>query len=151
MASDIFDRETMLDLTVNFIPLFIILFFIVGFAVFAPFGFEPASLGTIMQYVLLLFPFVALAVLTYFSAKVIVRDERAQEAQDALDEAAAADAAAVEADAESAGELDETDSDAESDTDGEELAPEDDGAAADAEQADADAGDDAESDEERSD
>lgn len=84
MAREIFDRETMLDLTVNIIPLFIILFFIVGFAVFAPFGFEPAGLGTIMQYVLLLFPFVALAVLTYLSAKVIVRDERAQES-DATD------------------------------------------------------------------
>lgn len=86
MAREIFDRETMLDLTVNIIPLFIILFFVVGFAVFAPFGFEPTGLGTIMQYVLLLFPFVALVVLTYFSAKVIVRDERAQES-DATDPA----------------------------------------------------------------
>lgn len=74
MATKIFDRETMLDLTVNFIPLFIILFFIVAFAVFNPFGVD--SMGTGIQYVLLVAPFVFLAVLTYVSARAIAGAEK---------------------------------------------------------------------------
>jgi hypothetical protein len=74
MATKIFDRETMLDLTVNFIPLFIILFFIVGFAVFNPFGFD--SMATGIQYALLLAPFAFLAILTYISARAIAGDEK---------------------------------------------------------------------------
>lgn len=74
MATKIFDRETMLDLTVNFIPLFIILFFIVAFAVFNPFGVDPMATG--IQYALLVAPFVFLAVLTYFSARAIAGAER---------------------------------------------------------------------------
>ena len=69
-----FDRETLLDLVVNAIPLAIILFFVVGFAVVRPFGGD--RLGGILMYVLLLAPFVALAVLTYISGKVILADER---------------------------------------------------------------------------
>jgi hypothetical protein len=74
MATKIFDRETMLDLTVNFIPLFIILFFIVAFAVFNPFGFD--SMATGIQYALLVAPFVFLAILTYISARAIAGDEK---------------------------------------------------------------------------
>jgi hypothetical protein len=74
MATKIFDRETMLDLTVNFIPLFIILFFVVGFAVFNPFGYD--SMATGIQYALLVAPFVFLAVLTYVSARAIAGDEK---------------------------------------------------------------------------
>jgi len=77
MATRIFDKETMLDLTVNFIPLFIILFFIVAFAVFNPFGVD--SLGTGIQYALVVAPFVFLAVLTYISARAIAGDERRSE------------------------------------------------------------------------
>ena len=74
MATQIFDRETLLDLTVNFIPLFIILFFIVGFAVVNPFGFDPLTSG--IQFFLMAMPFVSLAVLTYLSAKAIAGDEK---------------------------------------------------------------------------
>lgn len=74
MATKIFDRETMLDLTVNFIPLFIILFFTVAFAVFNPFGVD--ALETSLQYALLVVPFVLLAILTYLSARAIAGDER---------------------------------------------------------------------------
>jgi hypothetical protein len=74
MATKIFDRETMLDLTVNFIPLFIILFFVVAFAVFNPFGFD--SMATGIQYALLLAPFAFLAILTYLSARAIAGDEK---------------------------------------------------------------------------
>lgn len=69
----IFDRETLLDLVVNGVPLFIMLFFIVAFAVVNPFGFDPLASG--IQFALIVFPFVGLAVLTYFSAKAIAGDE----------------------------------------------------------------------------
>jgi hypothetical protein len=74
MATKVFDRETLLDLTVNFIPLFIILFFIVGYVVYNPFQF--GSVGRILQYVLLVAPFVLLALLTYLSGKAIATAEK---------------------------------------------------------------------------
>ncbi|MFB6126435.1 MAG: DUF6684 family protein [Halolamina sp.] len=83
MAAKTFDKETLLDLTVNFIPLFIISFFIVGFAVFSPWGLDFGDLGTIMQYVLLLFPFIGLSILTYISGKAIAGTEEEEEEADA--------------------------------------------------------------------
>jgi hypothetical protein len=74
MATKVFDRDTLLDLTVNFIPLFIILFFIVGYAVYDPFGLD--SVSRILQYVLLVAPFVLLAILTYLSGKAIATAEK---------------------------------------------------------------------------
>lgn len=74
MATRIFDRETILDLTVNIVPLFIILFFVVGFAVVNPFGFDPMASG--IQFALLVAPFVLLAVLTYISGKAIAGAEK---------------------------------------------------------------------------
>lgn len=74
MANRIFDKDTLLDLTVNIIPLFIILFFVVVFAVINPWGFDP--LGSGLQYALLVAPFVALAVLTYLSGKAIAGAEK---------------------------------------------------------------------------
>jgi hypothetical protein len=74
MANRIFDKDTLLDLTVNIIPLFIILFFVVVFAVINPWGFDP--LGSGLQYALLIAPFVALAVLTYLSGKAIAGAEK---------------------------------------------------------------------------
>jgi hypothetical protein len=70
----VFDRDTLLDLTVNFIPLFIILFFIVGYVVYNPFGVDQVS--RILQYVLLIAPFVLLAILTYLSGKAIATAEK---------------------------------------------------------------------------
>lgn len=73
MAERTFDRETILDLTVNIIPLGIILFFVVVFLAVQPWGpnlyMETVSMG------LLVIPFVALAALTYFSGRIISRDE----------------------------------------------------------------------------
>ncbi|MFC5365591.1 DUF6684 family protein [Salinirubrum litoreum] len=74
MANRIFDKDTLLDLTVNIIPLFIILFFVVVFAVINPWGFD--ALGSGLQYALLIAPFVALAVLTYLSGKAIAGAEK---------------------------------------------------------------------------
>lgn len=76
MEAKIFDRETMLDLVVNFIPLGIILFFIAMFVVVTPWGFEVRTSGVMLG--LMIVPFVALAVLTYLSAKAIAGDERSQ-------------------------------------------------------------------------
>lgn len=75
MANEIFDRETLLDLTVNMIPLFIIAFFMVGFTTFPLFG-ETDLLTTAIHYGLMLVPFVSLAVLTYLSGKAIAGDEK---------------------------------------------------------------------------
>jgi hypothetical protein len=74
-----FDRETLLDLTVNVIPLVIILFFVVVFAVISPFGFS--AVDTTIQFALLLGPFVALAILTYYAGKAISRDEEKLEGE----------------------------------------------------------------------
>lgn len=77
MAARIFDKETLLDLSVNIIPLVIILFFIVTLPLFNVWGWEPmVSIVTIGLHVV---PFVALAVLTYVAGKVIVSDERSAE------------------------------------------------------------------------
>jgi hypothetical protein len=74
MSARIFDRETILDLTVNFVPLFILLFFFVGFILVNPFGFDPMASG--LQMLLTLIPFVFLALLTYLSGKAIAGDEK---------------------------------------------------------------------------
>lgn len=111
MANEIFDRETLLDLTVNVIPLFIIGFFVVAFAVFPAFGVDP--LASAVQFGLLAVPFVFLAILTYLSGKAIAGDEGrstvflpgtatvegAKTIEEYEEEAEAAEAAAVEDDA----------------------------------------------------
>ncbi|WP_313692790.1 DUF6684 family protein [Halorarum halobium] len=74
----IFDRETLLDLTVNVIPLGIILFFAVGFLIFNPWA-SLDQFGQLVAMGLLVVPFVALALLTYVSGKAIAGDEKRAE------------------------------------------------------------------------
>jgi hypothetical protein len=74
MAMRIFDRETLLDLVVNAVPLFIMGFFVVAFVLFAPFGFDP--LASLLQFGIVIGSFVALLVLTYVSAKAIAGAEK---------------------------------------------------------------------------
>jgi hypothetical protein len=74
MAARIFDRDTLLDLTVNIVPLVIIGFFVVAFALVNPWGVDPLASG--IQFALLVAPFVLLAVLTYISGKAIAGDEK---------------------------------------------------------------------------
>jgi hypothetical protein len=74
MAARTFDRETLLDLVVNAVPLFIMAFFVAAFVLFAPFGFDP--LASLIQFGLIVAPFVALLALTYVSAKAITGAER---------------------------------------------------------------------------
>jgi len=77
MANKIFDRDTLLDLTVNVVPLFIIAFFVVAFAVLSPFGIDP--LASSIQFGLLAVPFVLLAILTYFAGRAVAGSEQSGE------------------------------------------------------------------------
>jgi hypothetical protein len=80
MSSTVFDRETLLDLTVNVIPLGIILFFFGAFAVFSPFSWD--STYSVLQFGILSTMFVALTALTYYSGKLIAIDEQSREEAD---------------------------------------------------------------------
>ena len=77
MASDIFDKETFLDITVNLIPFGILMIFIGLFAVLNPWGFDPV--WSTIQFAIVGAMVVLLLVLTYFSAKAIEGDARANE------------------------------------------------------------------------
>ena len=72
-----FEKETLLDLTVNVIPLGIILFFIAAFAVVNPFGLDLVFSG--LQFSLMISMFLLLAVLTYYAGRAI---EGAEEGAD---------------------------------------------------------------------
>jgi len=72
-----FEKDTLLDLTVNVIPLGIILFFIGAFAVVPAFGVD--SVFTTLQFALMISMFFLLAVLTYYAGRAI---EGAEEATD---------------------------------------------------------------------
>ncbi|MFC6864495.1 DUF6684 family protein [Halomicroarcula sp. GCM10025817] len=83
-----FEKDTLLDLTVNFIPLGIILFFIAAFAVVPAFGVDPVFSG--MQFALMISMFLLLGVLTYYAGRAIENAEKAAEAA-ALEEPAESD------------------------------------------------------------
>jgi len=74
MDVEIFDKETILDLMVNFIPLGIIFFFIAAFVLYDPWGFDPRFSGLMLA--IMGGMFIALTVLTYVSAKAIAGDEK---------------------------------------------------------------------------
>ena len=78
-----FDRETLLDLTVNAIPLGIMLFFIVVFLVINPFGSDPTA--TAIQLTIVIVTFGALAILTYVSGKAISESEKELEKMEGLE------------------------------------------------------------------
>lgn len=67
MNFDVFDKDTMLDLMVNVVPLGILGFFIVGFLVVQPFG-GGSLLEATVAHALMLFTFLALIVVTYVAA-----------------------------------------------------------------------------------
>ena len=79
MAEKVFDRETVLDLTVNFVPLGILFFFMVAFLALNPYGFD--SVITTIQMGIVGVSFVGLAALTYYSGKAISKAENAEEAE----------------------------------------------------------------------
>ncbi|WP_435077717.1 DUF6684 family protein [Halococcus sp. AFM35] len=73
MSDTTFDRETLLDLSVNIVPLAIILFFAVLLVVFDPFGSDIVAMG--LAQLLHVVPFVVLAVVTYVSGRIIAEAE----------------------------------------------------------------------------
>lgn len=78
MSEKVFDRETLLDLTVNVIPLGILLFFVAAFVVVAPWGVDP--LISSLQFGIVGGMAVLLVVLTYVAGKVISEAEMDAEA-----------------------------------------------------------------------
>lgn len=65
-------RETVVDVSINAVPLFIIAYFTVLQAVASPWAFEP--LMVFLTHSLTLFPFVVLAFATYYVARAIESD-----------------------------------------------------------------------------
>ena len=66
MADSVFDRETILDISVNIIPMVILLFFIIYTLIWSPY-----PTNWFMEYIALglhIIPFVGLALLTYVAA-----------------------------------------------------------------------------------
>lgn len=79
MADHWLDKELLLDITVNIIPLAILLFFILLYTFFNPWGVSISGddlLPTLVMYGHLLFTAFMLVVITYLAAKYISRDER---------------------------------------------------------------------------
>lgn len=123
MASAVpFDRETLLDLTVNAIPLGIMLFFIALFVLVNPFGSDPV--GTAIQLTIVGVTFLALFILTYVSGKAISEAEKEMEEKGlaAVSESVGAEAVAGELEATSESEG-ETDDDADADDTGSASTP----------------------------
>lgn len=78
MAEQPLDRETLLDVTVNVIPLGILVIFILLFTFVTPWGPRfggQNTLPTLIMYGHMLFTTLVLVVVTYVSAKYISRDE----------------------------------------------------------------------------
>ncbi|WP_324757206.1 DUF6684 family protein [Haloarcula sp. GH36] len=73
-----FEKDTLLDLTVNVIPLGILGFFIVAFALVPAFGTDPVFSG--LQFALMITMFLLLAVLTYYAGKAVEDAEKAEQA-----------------------------------------------------------------------
>lgn len=68
------DHETLLDLTVNAIPLAILLFFFAAFALASPFGWNPVASG--LQLAIVGSMIVFLTVLSYYAGRAIANAER---------------------------------------------------------------------------
>ena len=83
MSRRAFDAEIALDLAVNMIPLVIISFFTLLFAVFNPWGIAP--LQSTVQFAVLLSMIGGLGLVTYYAARVIETDDRTHHASTTLD------------------------------------------------------------------
>ncbi|QLH82718.1 DUF6684 family protein [Halosimplex pelagicum] len=78
MTEKVFDRETLLDLTVNFIPLGILIFFIGAFALFPSWGVDPLITG--LQFTIVGGTAILLVILTYYAGKAISSAENEMDA-----------------------------------------------------------------------
>jgi Na+/citrate or Na+/malate symporter len=77
MVHNPFERGTLLDLTVNVIPMVMLVFFIVLFLVVNPWRNEPFTM--VISIALMVVPFFFLGLLTYVSGLAIQRGESALE------------------------------------------------------------------------
>jgi len=105
MSSRTFDRETLLDLIVNAIPLAMMAFFVGVFVLYNPFGTDIANQA--IQLSIVVITFGALLVLTYYSARAISTAEeelKADPEEFAEPQAAAADPSELTSSDESQGE-----------------------------------------------
>jgi hypothetical protein len=78
MTEKVFDRETLLDLTVNFIPLGILVFFIGAFVLFPTWGVDPLVTG--LQFAIVGVTAILLVILTYYAGKAISTAENEMDA-----------------------------------------------------------------------
>lgn len=78
MSPSTFDRETLLDLTVNAIPLGILAFFVGAYALVNPFGWN--SIVSTLQFSIIIITGLLLTVLTYYAGKAISTAEAEMEA-----------------------------------------------------------------------
>lgn len=74
MSSSVFDTDTLLDLTVNIVPLAILGFFFAVFVALNPWG-SGVTLERVLQFILVGWMFVGLAILTYLAANAIESSE----------------------------------------------------------------------------
>lgn len=77
MSERLFDRETLLDISVNLIPLGIILFFIVTYTVVG--DYPSAPIITVVQMSIMGLTAIGLLVLTYYSGKAIAGAEAGED------------------------------------------------------------------------
>ncbi|WP_302080304.1 DUF6684 family protein [Salinibaculum rarum] len=78
MSEKVFDRETLLDLTVNVIPFGILVIFFGGFILFNPFGFDSVITG--VQLAIIGVSAAGLMILTYYSGAAVSKAESEAEA-----------------------------------------------------------------------
>lgn len=95
MVSSPFDRETLLDLTVNAVPLGILIFFVVLFGAFNPFGFN--SVISTLQFGIVVISAILLVILTYYSGLAVQNAEHREAAEGEGHAADAADTSEAEA------------------------------------------------------
>lgn len=81
MSEHTFDRETLLDVSVNVVPLGIILFFVVTYVVVGDYPSDP--LVFVVQMSIMGLTGVGLLVLTYYSGKAIAGADEAEALADA--------------------------------------------------------------------
>ena len=76
MVEQPFERETLLDITVNLIPFAMIIAFLLLFTLVRPMGGASSStFPSVVMYGLLLFKLLTLGTVTYIGAKYVSRDE----------------------------------------------------------------------------
>jgi hypothetical protein len=103
MSEKVFDRETLLDLTVNVIPFGILLIFFAAYIVFNPFAGD--SVVTAIQLAIVGVSALGLMILTYYSGAAVSKAEMRTEAE--LEDEEADEEPELEADEESELEADE--------------------------------------------